>query len=241
MSKIEHKEIFFKSVSKLTAIPISIIKEYSSEHNLFNILEHPMVLDLSKNQLELIKNLNELISSYNVLKMNEESSRIKLGSTESSGAYFGAQLCGMKDKERFLVAFLDNSHRVIETRKVAEGTVGSVIIYPRDILKMAMANDCKAIILAHNHPGGTIRASREDMDITKKIVNIFHPLGIKVLDHIIVGGNRFSSMSEDNNMPTKAVEDACYKKIKHEELEEGQENYINDYMQEDCEEDELEM
>jgi DNA repair protein RadC len=73
-----------------------------------------------------------------------------------------ALLGGMKDKERFMVAFLDNGNNVIETKTMSEGSVGQAVVYPREVLKYAIACDCRAIILAHNHPGGSTNFSPED-------------------------------------------------------------------------------
>lgn len=212
--RIQYKDSFFKSLNKLTGVPIGKMRDYAKENNPFNILEHPMVLNPNVKQLEKIHKLNEFISSYNVLKATEEKNRIQLSTAEASGEYFKALLSGMKDKERFLIAFLDNGNRIIETKTVSVGTVESTVVYPREILKMALANDCKAMILAHNHPGATIKASREDIAITRRINNIFQPLGIRVLDHIIVGGNKYSSMLEDKNMPLTVDERASYEELR---------------------------
>ncbi|MCX7923852.1 MAG: JAB domain-containing protein [Clostridia bacterium] len=111
-----------------------------------------------------------------------------MNSSTVAGQYFSALLTGMKDKERFIVSFLDNGNNIIETKTMSEGSIGQTAVYPREILKYALACDCNAVILAHNHPGGSKNFSMEDKELTQRIVDIFHPLQIKVLDHIIVGG-----------------------------------------------------
>lgn len=211
--KVESPESFLKSLNALTGISIRKIKNYSKENNLFNILEHPMVIEPSESQLKKINTLNEFISSYLVLRMNEEENRIKLGSSQDSGEYFLSLLGGMKDKERFVVAFLDNSNCVIETRIVSEGTVNMTQVHPRNILKLAIANDCNGLILSHNHPGRSLHFSKEDKAITQRIVDIFQPLNIRVLDHIIIGGNKYSSLAEKGYLPTMTLEKANYTPI----------------------------
>ncbi|WP_051533818.1 JAB domain-containing protein [Desulfitibacter alkalitolerans] len=134
-------------------------------------------------------------------------------STIIAGQYFLALLGGMKDKERFMVAFLDSGNNIIETKTMSEGSIGQTAVYPREILKYALACDCNAMILAHNHPGCSVNPSLEDKAFTQRIVDIFHPLGIKVLDHIIVGGASYSSMKERGNIPEKCKSTANYEAI----------------------------
>lgn len=229
-TKEVYTDNFFKSLNKLTGIPMSKIKNYARENNPFNILEHPMVVDPNDRQLEKIGKLKEFISSYNVLKMNQEQERIKFTSPKDAGAYFSSLLSGMKDKERVIVAFLDNSNSIIETKTISEGSTNMSVVYPRDILKMAIANDCSNLIMGHNHPGGSTSPSKEDIELTQRIVNIFKPLDINVIDHIIVGGYSFSSLAENGTLPSKSMDLANYKPINLTETNENSEEYE---MQED--------
>ncbi|MBF4695095.1 JAB domain-containing protein [Fusibacter ferrireducens] len=223
---VKYSDDFFKSLNALTGIPIRKIQAYAKENNPFNILEHPMVVEPTDKQLEKISKLNEFIASYSVLRMEEDQKRIKFASPDDSGQYFLSLLGGMRDRERFMVAFLDNSNSIIETRTVSEGTVNMAIVHPRDILKIAIANDCTSLILSHNHPGGSINPSMEDKALTQRIVDIFHPLNIKVLDHIIVGGTKFSSMAENGYLPNGPQGKAKYDPIQlNGEANEPNEDY----------------
>ena len=213
-TKSKYTDDFFRSLNKLTGIPMNKIKSYAKENNPFNILEHPGVVDPNDKQLEKISKLNEFIASYNILKMDQENEKITFRSPDESGRYFASILGGMKDKERFLVAFLDNSNSIIELKTISEGSTNMAVVYPRDILKMAMANDCTSILLSHNHPGGSLKASKEDVALTQRIVDIFKPLDIRVLDHIIVGGYSYSSMAENSILPTDKLSVANYDPIK---------------------------
>ncbi|SKC77847.1 DNA repair protein RadC [Maledivibacter halophilus] len=232
--KIQSSESFLKSLNALTGISIRKIKNYSKEHNLFNILEHPMVVEPTEGQLKKINTLNEFISSYLVLRMKEEENRIKLGSAKEAGEYFVSLLGGMKDKERFAVAFLDNSNSVIETRIVSEGTVNMTQVFPRNILKLAIANDCTGLILSHNHPGRTLNFTIEDKSITQRMVDIFHPLNIRVLDHIVVGGNNYSSLAQKGHLPVMTLKSAKYdpivldNKVKEDSFTRGEEVFVNE-------------
>lgn len=226
-TKAKYSYSFFQSLNKLTGIPMSKLKSYAKENNPFNILEHPGVVDPNDRQLEKINKLNEFIASYNVLKLDQENEKITFKSPNDSGKYFASLLGGVKDKERFLVAFLDNSNSIIELRTVSQGTTNMAVVYPRDILKMALANDCSSIMLSHNHPGGSLKASAEDVALTQRIVDIFRPLDIKVLDHIIVGGYSFSSMAENGVLPNDRMDVANYEPIKLAAAEEEQVEYTS--------------
>lgn len=226
---METKEIytdsFFQSLNKLTGLPMSKIKTYAKDNNPFNILDHPMVVEPNDRQLEKIGKLKEFLASYNVLKQVQDADKIKFTSPKDAGRYFSSLLSNMKDKERVLVAFLDNSNSIIETKTISEGSTNMSVVYPRDILKMAIANDCSNIMMAHNHPGGSTRASQEDIDLTQRIVNIFKPLDINVIDHIIVGGYSFSSMAENGTLPSKSMDLANYQPISLDKTDEEMSEY----------------
>lgn len=203
MRDIKYNDKFFDSLHRLTEIPVEKIKEYANGNNPFNILEHPLVINPDENQLEKIKKLNDFISSYSMLREIEEQNKIVLNTAEKAGNYFKSLLGSKRDKECLMVAFVDNSIGIIEQKILSEGTVDHSVVYPREILKRALYTDCAGIIISHNHPGGSLRPSRDDIKITKRLVDIFEPLDIKVFDHIIIGGNKYLSMLEEGLMPNK--------------------------------------
>ncbi|WP_418790364.1 JAB domain-containing protein [Phosphitispora sp. TUW77] len=210
---VQHTEKFLKGLTTLTGLPYKKVQQYVKGNNPFNILEHPHIMEPNEKQLEKIGLLNEFIASYNILKIYESNEKITLNSSTVAGQYFLALLRGMKDKERFMVAFLDSGNNIIETKTMSEGSIGQTAVYPREILKYALACDCNAIILAHNHPGGSKNFSPEDRALTQRIVDIFHPLEIKVLDHIIVSGASYSSMAEKGELSNQSRSAANYEVI----------------------------
>ena len=175
---VQHTEKFLKGLTTLTGLPYKKVQQYVKENNPFNILEHPHIMEPNEKQLEKIGLLNEFIASYNILKIYESNEKVTLNSSTLAGQYFLALLGGMKDKERFMVAFLDSGNNIIETKTMSEGSIGQTAVYPREILKYALACDCNAMILAHNHPGGSQNFSTEDKTLKQRIVVIFHPLEI---------------------------------------------------------------
>jgi len=210
---ILHTENFLKGLTTLTGLPYKKVQQYVKGNNPFNILEHPHIMEPNEKQLEKIGLLNEFIASYNILKIYESNEKIVLNSSTVSGQYFSALLGGMKDKERFMVAFLDSGNNIVETKTMSEGSIGQTAVYPREILKYALACDCNAMILAHNHPGGSKNFSPEDRALTQRMVDIFHPLQINILDHIIVGGTGYSSMAEKGILPHQSKDTANYEAI----------------------------
>ena len=210
---IRHTEKFLKGLTTLTGLPYKKVQQYVKENNPLNILEHPHIMEPNEKQLEKIGLLNEFIASYNILKIYESNEKVTLNSSTLAGQYFLALLGGMKDKERFMVAFLDSGNNIIETKTMSEGSIGQTAVYPREILKYALACDCNAMILAHNHPGGSKNFSPEDRSLTQRMVDIFHPLEIKVLDHIIVGGGSYTSMAERGIVPCQSKGTANYEEI----------------------------
>lgn len=210
MKNMPHTENFLKGLTTLTGIPMKKIKEYAKDNSPFNILEHPRIIEPNEKQLQKIGLLNEFIASYNLLKSHESENKIKITSPEQAGAYFVPLLSGKKDKEKFMVAFLDSGNNIIHSSVVSEGTVAQAVVYPREILKQALACDCKSMLIAHNHPGGSIMPSNEDKNMTQRLVDIFHPLEIRIHDHIIVADTKYTSMAEKGYMPSSAQAGANY-------------------------------
>lgn len=211
--EMQHTENFLKGLTSITGLPYKKLQQYVKTNSPFNILEHPHIMDSNEKQLKKISLLNEFIASYNILKVYEKDDKIILNSSTASGQYFLALLGGMKDKERFMVSFLDSGNNIIETKTMSEGSIGQAPVYPREILKYALACDCNAIILAHNHPGGSRNFSMEDKTLTQRIVDIFHPLEIKVLDHIVVAGTSYTSIAEKGYLPSHCKDAANYDAI----------------------------
>lgn len=208
-----YTESFLKGLKTLTGVSYRKLESYAKENNPLNILEHPKTLGINEKQLNKIGLLKEIISSYNLLKNHEREDKIKFTTPNEVANYFVPLLSSIKDKERFMAAFLDNGNNIIEAQIVSEGTVSQTVVYPREVLKKALACDCSSIILAHNHPGGTLKPSKEDIALTQRLVDIFKPLDIRILDHIIVAGIEFTSLQEKSLMPQGCKEKANYEPI----------------------------
>ncbi|PIS19918.1 MAG: hypothetical protein COW19_02130 [Zetaproteobacteria bacterium CG12_big_fil_rev_8_21_14_0_65_55_1124] len=99
--------------------------------------------------------------------------------------------------ECFGAVFTDQQHRHLATQVMFEGTVDRTAVYPRNLMKRALELDAKGLILFHNHPGGTPRASEEDIALTRRMVEACAPLDIKVLDHFLIAGKDVLSFKEE--------------------------------------------
>ena len=99
-------------------------------------------------------------------------------------------------RERFKVIFLDPKNQVIEEKTLFEGTVDSSAVYPREVIGDALRYEASALIFAHNHPSGDPEPSLCDREVTRDLVFAARVVQIKVLDHIIVGNNRYFSFAD---------------------------------------------
>lgn len=100
--------------------------------------------------------------------------------------------------EVFACLLLDNQHRVIEFRELFRGTIDGASVYPREVVKTALAYNAAAVIFAHNHPSGVAEPSEADRLITHRLKQALNLVDIRVLDHFIVGdGDRAYSFAEN--------------------------------------------
>lgn len=97
-------------------------------------------------------------------------------------------------KEHVRGIYLNTHHQVIHDEVISIGTVNSNLIHPREVFKPAIQHGAAAVILAHNHPSGVMRASDSDITVTKQLVEAGKILGIHLIDHIIVSGDQFISI-----------------------------------------------
>jgi DNA repair protein RadC len=104
----------------------------------------------------------------------------------------------LRDRERegFLLLYLDNQHQVIDDEVLFEGTINAAHVYPREVVKRALHYNAAAVILAHNHPSGIAEPSESDKAITNRLSEALSLVDIRVLDHFIVGDAEVVSFAE---------------------------------------------
>lgn len=98
------------------------------------------------------------------------------------------------DKEHFRVIYLDRKGGIIHMQDISIGGLYSSIVHPREVFKAAVKKSAASVILVHNHPSGDPTPSKEDMEVSRRLIEAGNILGISILDHIIIGDNHFCSM-----------------------------------------------
>lgn len=138
--------------------------------------------------IELGKRLNKKIDNLN---------QIKIYSSNSIYEYYQDKL---KDKlqEYFYCVYLDTKNHIIKDKLLFIGTINESLIHPREIFKEAYLLSASSIICIHNHPSGNVNPSNNDIIMTKQLVEVGKILGIKVLDHIIIGKDNYYSFNDNN-------------------------------------------
>ncbi|SCY22193.1 DNA repair protein RadC [Nonlabens sp. Hel1_33_55] len=107
-------------------------------------------------------------------------------------------IMGELPHEEFWVLLLDNSNKVLEKHQISKGGITATHVDHRLLFKQAIAAGAVALIIAHNHPSGTLKPSRQDQDITKKIKTAGDTLDIKVLDHLIITQQNYYSFADNS-------------------------------------------
>lgn len=100
------------------------------------------------------------------------------------------------EREEFTVLFLDNQHRLIAHETLFLGTINSMTVYPREVVKAGLKHNAAAAVLAHNHPSGYAEPSGADRQMTTRLQQALELVDVRLLDHLVVGGMEIVSFSE---------------------------------------------
>lgn len=127
-----------------------------------------------------------------LVREGSTKTRNKELSSPSAAADIMQDYIGDTDREIFVVAMLDTKNKVIGINTVSIGSLNSSTVHPREVLKPAILSNSAGIIISHNHPSGDPTPSREDLDITKRLVDACELIGVQLLDHIVIGDEYLS-------------------------------------------------
>ena len=105
------------------------------------------------------------------------------------------QLEGL-DREQFIIACLNTKNEPTNISVVAVGTLNKAIVHPREVFKTAILSNAASIMAFHNHPSGETTPSQQDIQLTNRLYEAGELLGIKLLDHLIIGDGTFTSLKE---------------------------------------------
>ena len=101
-----------------------------------------------------------------------------------------------KKSEMFKVVLLDSKNRVMKEVAVSQGSLTAAIVHPREVFKPAIEESAAAVVFVHNHPSGDPTPSQEDLELTRRLLKVSELVGIKVIDHVIIGDGAFASLAD---------------------------------------------
>lgn len=134
----------------------------------------------------VVKDLSERWQAGQPLRSSEDTWRYAQGVYATLDA----------DKEHFLLLALNNKNRVIGYKVISTGSLTASLVHPREVYRAALTFDAAAVIFTHNHPSGDPQPSQEDIEITRRLRECCEVFGIRVLDHVVLGRDRFFSFSD---------------------------------------------
>ena len=118
----------------------------------------------------------------------------KLQSPEQVFGAFGARLRHVR-QELFFVLLLDSRHRLIREVEVSRGSLNQSLVHPREVFAPALREAAAAILVVHNHPSGDPDPSREDHEVTRRLAQAGEILGVRLVDHVVIGGESYRSFA----------------------------------------------
>nr|WP_274377130.1 DNA repair protein RadC [Desulfofalx alkaliphila] len=165
------------------------------------------IMEMSREELLQLKGITQksasrLIAVFEIHKMllkeKRDSSTI-INSPDDAAALVMDEMHHL-DREHFCAILLNTKNHVLAVETISVGTLSSSLVHPREVFKIAIKKSAAGMILLHNHPSGDPSPSKEDIAITKRIMESGEILGVSVLDHLIIGDGKFASLKEKGLM-----------------------------------------
>lgn len=181
----------FGTLEKMTQAPLSALLEVKG------------LKKAKAAQLQAAMEIAKRVASRRIAANGDERPRIT--GTEQAAEYFKVMLCGLPD-EHFRVLYLNRRNTVLDDSLVVRGDVAEVAVSLRQIVARALQTSASAVIAAHNHPSGVAEPSEADRLITKDLIAAFRPLGIRVLDHLIIAGDKWYSHADSGALDELEME-----------------------------------
>jgi DNA repair protein RadC len=166
----------------------------------------PNLLNAEHHELKQIDGVGESIIGYLKLLLDFYS-RLHLPCTEddrqvlnnwSAVINYCNLTMGFQNNESFKILYLNSKNTLIKEDTISLGTVDRIVVYPREIVKNSLSYSAVAVILIHNHPSGDVNPSKQDIQLTKKIIEALGSVNIVVHDHVIVSKNNYYSFRSNN-------------------------------------------
>jgi DNA repair protein RadC len=175
----------------------NLIKKFGSLKQVIDACAQDLALTkgVSKDHCAVFINFLKSFSSlYHKLKIKEAAS---LSSPSQTVDYLSSLLSGEKE-EKFHMILLDSANKVIDCLELSSGTVNKSVVFPRQAAAAALNCKAASAIIAHNHPGGTLSPSKNDVEATKAVKEALKAVEAELIDHIIIAGNSYFSFREYN-------------------------------------------
>jgi len=187
--------LFHAIVRKDTKAPAkALLNRFGSLHAVFSateseLTEVPGIGPKAAGLLKLVQAASER------MLMNEARERFHLSCPESLYRYCRVSL-GALSKEQFRAYYLNVRNELLAEEILHEGTVDQAVVFPRTVVELALRHQATGVLFAHNHPGGSLEPSKEDLALTRRLSDAAATVGVKVHDHLIVTRNGFLSFHE---------------------------------------------
>jgi len=185
-----------KDVRKLSKEIVSLMDRHFDHFAHFGKLSDRLTLDALCNIHGLgIAKASQILASIELSKRYLIRSNKRI--TDAKDVYDELKSFSSKSQEHFLTITLDGASHIINTRTVFIGTLNQSLVHPREVFADAIADRAAGIIIAHNHPSGTLEASRADVQITQRLKEVSKLVGIELLDHVILSKHGYYSFSDE--------------------------------------------
>lgn len=180
-------------ISRLLDIPEQVI----CSHSLKELMTAPLaVKGIKEDSVEKLYMLNEISRRWAM----EDTEKERIIHGPEDAAMYLKPFFRYKRKEHFAIIVLNIKNHIVNISDISTGSLTASIVAPREVFKEAIRYSAASIILAHNHPSGNTRPSREDIAVTKRLTEVGTVMDIPVLDHIIIGHDAWLSLKEEGLM-----------------------------------------
>lgn len=165
----------------------------------FETLNGVLTADFDK--LQTVKGIGEhaatlfkVVKDISTIYLEKQMQNINVVSSPSIAVEYLRLKLVKSREEKFIVLFLNNQNHVLSSEILQTGTVNKSVVYPRTIIERALKHNATGIILAHNHPSGTLEPSKEDIVISNKLKEACKNIDVNLLDHIIITDSGYLSL-----------------------------------------------
>lgn len=179
-------------LSVLTDVPLEKISKLIDEYlEVGEICKNIDIIDVTETQRKKLL----MVFEFSKRAKYTGKQKVTLDSSSKTGSYM-MDLLSMKPVEEFVMVALNSQNQIIRAFTMSKGTVNESGVYAREVVRKAILHNAVSVIVSHNHPGNSAKPSQADITVTKVLEDSLKPLGIKLLDHIIVCDSEYMSFAE---------------------------------------------